>query len=459
MSESVDEEMGNTHPHSPRTHPLTNSSTHPPKTPIIQVKHLSKRYQIGMDRTYKTLCESITDTIKSPLKRLKSFSRQEEIFWALKDINFEVYPGEVVGIIGRNGAGKTTLLKILSRITHPTEGEVVLRGRVGSLLEVGTGFHPELTGRENIYFNGAILGMTKQEIEDKFDEIVGFSGVADFLDTPLKRYSSGMQVRLAFSVAAYLEPEILMVDEVLAVGDAEFQKMCLGKMKAVSEGGRTVLFVSHNMAAVTRLCERTILLDQGKVVHDGPTPEVTSLYLTSGLGLSSERRFEDIHTAPGDDAMRLRAVRVRDAEGNGVENVDIRQPIGIEVEYWILSAELHPSVNVHLFNEVGINLFVSHDFNNPTWRNQRHSTGLVKSTCWIPGNFLAEGHITVLVGIATFDPDIGHVDEHDVVSFQVIDRSEGDGVRGEYPKEWPGVVRPMLEWTVDFKAVEPPYMD
>jgi lipopolysaccharide transport system ATP-binding protein len=297
MSESVDEEMGNTnlltnsssHPlTNSQTHPLTNSSTHPPnKTPIIQVKHLSKRYQIGMDRTYKTFCESITDTIKSPLKRLKSFSRQEEVFWALKDINFEVFPGEVVGIIGRNGAGKTTLLKILSRITHPTEGEITLRGRVASLLEVGTGFHPELTGRENIYFNGAILGMTKQEIEDKFDEIVAFSGVKDFLDTPLKRYSSGMQVRLAFAVAAHLEPEILVVDEVLAVGDVAFQKKCLGKMKDVSESGRTVLFVSHNMDAVASLCARALLLNEGMIVKSGPTVDVIQSYLQQAQGTVS----------------------------------------------------------------------------------------------------------------------------------------------------------------------------
>ena len=265
------------------SHPLTNSSTHLLKTPIIQVKHLSKRYQIGMDRTYKTFCETAVDTIKSPLKRLKSFSRQEEIFWALKDINFEVFPGEVVGIIGRNGAGKSTLLKILSRITHPTEGEVILRGRVASLLEVGTGFHPELTGRENIYFNGAILGMTKQEIEDKFDEIVAFSGVADFLDTPLKRYSSGMQVRLAFAVAAHLEPEILVVDEVLAVGDAEFQKKCLGKMKDVATGGRTVLFVSHNMDAINTLCLRAIVIEGGKVIFDGNVQEGIDVHLNRNI--------------------------------------------------------------------------------------------------------------------------------------------------------------------------------
>ena len=204
--------------------------------PIIQVKHISKHYNIGIDKTYKTLSGSITDAVRSPVQTLKGIGKQHDSFWALKDINFEVNRGEVLGIIGRNGAGKSTLLKILSRITSPTEGEIHLRGRVGSLLEVGTGFHPELTGRENIYFNGAILGMKKREIDDKFDEIVKFSGVEKFLDTPVKRYSSGMQVRLAFSVAANLDPEILVVDEVLAVGDARFQKKCLGKM-----GGRCCL--------------------------------------------------------------------------------------------------------------------------------------------------------------------------------------------------------------------------
>ena len=250
--------------------------------PIIEVKHLSKQYNIGMDTTYKTLSESFTSAVRHPLKTLKDCRRQNDTFWALKDVNFEVERGEVLGIIGRNGAGKSTLLKILSRITSPTEGEVIMRGRVGSLLEVGTGFHPELSGRENIYFNGSILGMKKREIDEKFDEIVKFSGVEKFLDTPVKRYSSGMQVRLAFSVAANLDPEILVVDEVLAVGDSAFQKKCLGKMKAVSESGRTVIFVSHNMNAIENLCTRAILLNNGEFVCDGyDTRDIISRYFNS----------------------------------------------------------------------------------------------------------------------------------------------------------------------------------
>jgi lipopolysaccharide transport system ATP-binding protein len=280
-----------------------------------------------MDRTYKTFCESITDTIKSPLKRLKSFSRQEEVFWALKDINFEVCPGEVVGIIGRNGAGKTTLLKILSRITHPTEGEVILRGRVASLLEVGTGFHPELTGRENIYFNGAILGMTKQEIVDKFDEIVAFSGVEDFLDTPLKRYSSGMQVRLAFAVAAHLDPEILVVDEVLAVGDVEFQKKCLGKMKDVAAGGRTVLFVSHNMGAISTLTKQALLLEEGRLKMVGPTEQVVRNYLMSLYPKATEWR------AP---VLNQKAIQILYAKIESKnDSFDVRKELTITIDYEI----------------------------------------------------------------------------------------------------------------------------
>ncbi len=233
-----------------------------------------------MDRTYKTLSESVMAGLRHPVRTLQNLKSSKDSFWALKDVNFEVERGEVLGIIGRNGAGKSTLLKILSRITYPTEGEIVMRGRVGSLLEVGTGFHPELTGRENIYFNGAILGMRKKEIDDMFDEIIKFSGVEKFLDTPVKRYSSGMNVRLAFSVAAHLDPEILLVDEVLAVGDAEFQKKCLGKMGEVAGEGRTVLFVSHNMAAVQNLCNRACLLNEGKIVEIGDTGTTMTSYLS-----------------------------------------------------------------------------------------------------------------------------------------------------------------------------------
>ena len=258
---------------------------------IITVENLSKAYLIGMkDQAPDTLMSAATKWIKSPLRnfrnlrRLNTFNHDgetEDVIWAVKDVSFEVKEGEVIGIIGHNGAGKSTLLKILSRITEPTSGRAVIRGRISSLLEVGTGFHPDLTGRENIYMNGTILGMTKREIDSKFDEIVDFSGMGKFLDTPIKRYSSGMQVRLAFSVAAHLEPEILIIDEVLAVGDAEFQKKCLGKMEDVANLGRTVLFVSHQLGAIQRLCTRSIVMQQGQQTFDGHTAEAISLYLTS----------------------------------------------------------------------------------------------------------------------------------------------------------------------------------
>ena len=252
--------------------------------PIIRIESLSKKYLISHDRQrgpYRTLRETLTDLASAPFRRLRGLhnGRVEE-FWALKDVNLEVEQGEVVGIIGRNGAGKSTLLKIVSRITAPTHGRAELRGRVGSLLEVGTGFHPELTGRENIFLNGSILGMSRREIQRKFDEIVDFSGIEKFLDTPVKRYSSGMYVRLAFSVAAHLEPEILIVDEVLAVGDAEFQRKCLGKMKEVGKGGRTVLFVSHTMGAVENLCSRVVVLKRGSVSFVGSANDGIEFYIS-----------------------------------------------------------------------------------------------------------------------------------------------------------------------------------
>src|SRR5688572_24550144 len=248
--------------------------------PIIRVENLSKQYRVGVRRAeYATLRETIIDTLKNPFKGDRRDENDETLFWAVRDVNFEIEAGERVGIIGRNGAGKSTLLKMLSRITEPTTGRIELYGRVGSLLEVGTGFHPELTGRENILLNGAILGMKRPEIARKFDEIVAFSEVEKFIDTPIKHYSSGMHLRLAFAVAAHLEPEILVVDEVLAVGDARFQRKCLNKMQDVGQQGRTVLFVSHNMSAITRLCERTILLHEGQVLADGPSHKVVAKYL------------------------------------------------------------------------------------------------------------------------------------------------------------------------------------
>ncbi len=290
----------------------------------ITAEKISKKFYIGRrQEKYKTLRDTIADAVKSPLRKAGNLLRGHatgaaelnEAIWALEDVSFQVRRGEVIGIIGRNGAGKSTLLKILSRITEPTAGYAELRGRVGSLLEVGTGFHPELTGRENVYLNGAILGMRRAEINRNFDQIVAFAEVEKFIDTPVKHYSSGMYLRLAFAVAAHLEPEILIVDEVLAVGDASFQKKCLNKMEDVGKQGRTVLFVSHNMPAVTNICERVILLDNGRVSLDGTAHQVVSKYLGSGTNAMAAREWGDPQTAPGGEIARLLAVRVKTEDG------------------------------------------------------------------------------------------------------------------------------------------------
>jgi lipopolysaccharide transport system ATP-binding protein len=418
----------------------------------VSVEGLGKRYHIGHQQDpYGRLTESLWGALRAPIDLLRGKRRETgEWIWALRDVSFELRQGDVVGVIGRNGAGKTTLLKVLSRITEPTTGTVTLRGRVGSLLEVGTGFHPELTGRENVFMSGAVLGMRRAEIIRRFDEIVEFAGIEQFLDTPVKRYSSGMQVRLGFAVAAHLEPEILFIDEVLAVGDAEFQKKCLGKMSELGKGGRTILFVSHSMPAMLRLCRRAVLLDQGHIVTAGPTNEVVRAYLESDLGRTSERRWDDFSSAPGDDVARLRSVRVVTTQGRPADEVDVREPIDVEVEYWNVHAGgLRPSAHFQMFNDEGVCLFGVSDFLAPGWHSRRQAPGLVRSTCRVPGNFLAEGRMTLTVTICTYDPLHDHAVERDVVAFQVVDRSEGDGVRGVHVGEWPGVVRPMFEWKVE----------
>ncbi len=298
--------------------------------PAIRVVGLSKRFRIGArDEIYRTLRESLMRAISAPFRR--HAPTEAELVWALRDVSFDVAPGEVLGVVGRNGAGKSTLLKVLSRITPPTRGRAEIRGRVGALLEVGTGFHPELTGRENVYLSGAILGMRRREIARRFDEIVAFAEVDRYIDTPIKHYSSGMHLRLAFAVAAHLEPEVLLVDEVLAVGDAAFQRKCLGRMRDEAMRGRTVLFVSHNMAAVTQLCSRAIWLDGGRVRLDGSPQDVVQRYLAEGAELQSERRWPDVAKAPGDDRVRLVGARVLQ-RGAAPNVVDINQPTAIEME-------------------------------------------------------------------------------------------------------------------------------
>jgi lipopolysaccharide transport system ATP-binding protein len=416
---------------------------------MISVEGLGKQYSLGARQArYGSLRDTITNLVRAPFTAGGKAGRaaRHEKFWAVRGVNFEVAPGEVVGVIGRNGAGKSTLLKILSRITEPTEGRVRLFGRVGSLLEVGTGFHPELSGRENVYLNGSILGMRRSEIARRFDEIVAFAEVERFIDTTVKHYSSGMYMRLAFAVAAHLEPEILVVDEVLAVGDSSFQRKCLSKMQDIGQQGRTVLFVSHNMPAITRLCPRTILLDAGKVLLDGPSYEVVSKYLTSGLGTVAERKWPEAVNAPGDAVARLRSVRVVSEDGATIEAADIRRPVGIEVEFDVLESGHVLLPNLHFFNEEGVYVFVSADL-DPDWRRVPRPIGRYVSTAWIPGNYLAEGTMIVGAAVSSPDPVIVHFYERDAVAFQIIDGFEGDSARGDYAGGIPGVVRPLLCWT------------
>ena len=313
----------------------------------LRIQNISKKYRIGTVR-HDTLRDQIAHIASSIFQRTKNSKVPSSEIWALKDVSFNVHHGEIVGIIGRNGAGKSTLLKILSRITAPTSGRVEIYGRVGSLLEVGTGFHPELTGRENIYLNGAILGMSRDEINRKFDEIVAFSEIEKFLDTPVKRYSSGMYVRLAFAVAAHFEPEILLVDEVLSVGDITFQKKCLGKMGEVSREGRTVIFVSHNLTSIEHLCNKTIVLNNGKISYSGETSDSVQYYLQETTELSKQIRLKDREDRKGDGKLKFTKVSVFDKQGNELKNVISGQDLIIRCYYSsnieIVNAEVHVSI-------------------------------------------------------------------------------------------------------------------
>lgn len=417
--------------------------------PAIKIENVSKRYRIGgLHPGYMTFREMIGGVVTAPFRKLKSGNGQQ-MLWALRDVNLEIEQGELVGIIGHNGAGKSTLLKILSRVTKPTTGEVQLFGRIGSLLEVGTGFHPDLTGRENIFLSGAILGMRRTEIERKFDDIVAFSELEKFIETSVKWYSSGMYVRLAFSVAAHLEPEILMMDEVLAVGDAAFQQKCMDKMREIRQQGRTILFVSHDMAAITRLCKRAVLIEHGEISADGEPREVVNRYLSSSWKTGALREWTDSQNAPGNEIVRLRRVRVRSAAGETIAAVDIRKPFGVEVTYDVLEAG-HALVPIlEFYNEEGTELFSTHDTNRD-WHRHPRACQQYTSTVWIPGNMLAEGSLLVQVSIMShFPATVQHAHQPNAVAFQVIDSQRGDSARGEYAGPMPGVVRPLLRWTTD----------
>lgn len=408
-------------------------------TVLIEAENLSKLYHLGGAKS-DSLREVLMSFVKKPAR-----SKEKDKLWALRDVSFSLAEGETLGIIGNNGAGKSTLLKILSRITKPTGGTVELRGRVGSLLEVGTGFHNELTGRENIFLNGAILGMRRAEIEKRFDEIVAFSELERFLDTPVKNYSSGMYMRLAFAVAAHLEPEILIVDEVLAVGDAAFQKKCLNKMQAVGSEGRAILFVSHDMQAIARLCGRVIWLKDGSVLKDGATNEVIGAYLHEQSQIGAEKFWETREIAPGDEITKLRRVRVRDEAGATVSAIDIRRAVGIELTYDVTQSGVVFVPNAHFYNEQGACVFISHDWGNE-WRTRPRPVGTYVSTVWIPGNFLAEGTVFVTAAATTYEPFDIHFVERDAVAFNVVDSLDGDSARGDYAGIMPGAVRPILDW-------------
>ena len=428
----------------------------------ITVERVSKRYRIGRRKNrHDTLAAQLVAGAGALLRGGRrspaaadgdaepgpegGWAREDEIIWSLRDVSFDVQSGEALGIIGHNGAGKSTLLKILSRITRPTSGRAVLHARVGSLLEIGTGFHPELTGRENMYLSGAVLGMKRREINAKFDAIVDFAEVERFLDTPVKRYSSGTYLRLAFAVAVHLEPEILIVDEVLAVGDARFQKKCLIRMQDLRREGRTVLFVSHNLPAVTQLCKRAILFDHGRLVADGPAAEVIGTYVSPMRPTATSREWGPADSPPGGDVARLRAVRLRTEHDDIAETLDIRRPFSIEMEYDVLidGAVLLPYVNFH--DDAGVFLFSAHDL-DPDWEGRPRPAGRWLSIVRIPGNLLAEGHHAVAVGLVTLDPVVNQYDVRDVLSFRVVEDSPEGTARGGWVGPMDGVVRPALQW-------------
>ncbi|HVW96658.1 MAG TPA: ABC transporter ATP-binding protein [Mucilaginibacter sp.] len=427
---------------------------------VIKAENLSKAYQLGeigtgtlsrdLERFWARVRGKEDPFLKIGEVNDRSVKGTSDIVWSLQNLNFEIEQGDAVGIIGLNGAGKSTLLKILSRVTAPTTGSVKIKGRVASLLEVGTGFHPELTGRENIFLNGAILGMRKAEIKRKFDEIVDFSGVERYVDTPVKRYSSGMYVRLAFAVAAHLESEIMIVDEVLAVGDAEFQKKCLGKMNDVSTTeGRTVLFVSHNMGAVTRLCNSAMLLRNGILIQQDITSRVITNYLSTDELSAAFNEWTE-NDAPGNQIARILSAGVFNENGDLYEYTDIRKPVIVKMEYEVLSDGTKLTHAFVFHNEHGLRLFDSHDVNTKWKSNTVRKKGIYTAELIIPGNFFSEGKIKVSPAVITSDPWELHAYAEDAIAFFVRDSQDGDSARGEFSGNYAGVVRPLFNWRSQF---------
>lgn len=402
----------------------------------ITVRNLGKKYNIGSLNVNDTFRDSLNNILT-----LKWNKGHKEPFWALKDVNFDINKGDSLGIIGRNGAGKSTLLKILSQITAPTTGAITINGRIASLLEVGTGFHPELSGRENIFLNGSILGMSRKEIMNKFDAIVDFSEVEQFLETPVKRYSSGMYVKLAFAVAAHLDPEILIVDEVLAVGDLKFQKKCLGKMSEVGKDGRTVIFVSHNMSAVKSLCTRALYLENGKCVYDGSVLTATSKY----QGRTEAKNLIKIwdENAPTVRTLRLREVSINNSADGENGELSTEKPLIIKIKFETLDDNSLAGTTVFFYNSGGDMLFASLSNHEKKWHGKKRPKGTYVNTCEIPANFFADGDYSISVGLW------GGFYEYGIVEDGVLNISlhEEGFIRADIPYESnSGLVKPLLKW-------------
>jgi lipopolysaccharide transport system ATP-binding protein len=421
----------------------------------IEARGLGKRYRIGPPSVrHDSLRDLLANAVTAPARNLRALRRltrfgddgadPTDLVWALRDVSFDVTHGEVVGLVGRNGAGKSTLLKLLSRITEPSTGRAVLRGRVGSLLEVGTGFHPDLTGRENVFLNGAILGMDRRTVERRFDEIVEFAGVARFIDTPVKRYSSGMYLRLAFAVAAHLEPEILLVDEVLAVGDAQFQQKCLGKMRSVSQEGRTVIFVSHNLTAVRTLCTRALLLRDGGIAVDAPATEVVNAYVADVSDAVWRWTPADGATGPHNEAATVHAVSVTNPAGALVEELTTSSPFVVAVDFSTLHDGAFVGMTVIVYDSEHQCVFSSLSNREGEWYGRPMPLGQYTARCAVPGNLLNAGWYTIDINL--FGKDF--TDQHlmrDVLRLDIQDSGE---LRGDYYGAYHGAVRPALAWSI-----------
>jgi len=414
---------------------------------VITVDNISKHYIIDHKKGKggTTLRDVVTENLRQVFGGKKDQDRvTHEEFWALRDVSFSVEQGDRVGIVGHNGAGKSTILKILSKIIEPSSGSVRIKGRVASLLEVGTGFHPELTGRENIFLNGALLGMSRSEIRKQFDAIVAFAGVDKFLDTPVKRYSSGMYVRLGFAISAHLDPEIMIVDEVLAVGDAEFQKKSLGKMRDNSASGRTVLFVSHNLTAVQALCNKTLYFEKGQLIEQGETNQVIASYLSKVSKTRLLRQWDTPEEAPGNDLVRIRKVELIPDYQDELTHIDVRTPMKLRFEFWNMMDKANLNLSMHLNSLTGECIF------NVGTQSQPYGKGLIAGECTIPGFFLNDGSYTISVMVVKDTVTPLFVME-DSITFDVEDYRDGIAWYGK----WPGYVRPQFPFRMAMLEGEP----